>query len=176
MPGPNQSGPGPQTGGGSGLVRQTLPTRLTNAQVRLLPTVPVVVIPPQGVNILTIPTYCSLVIDVSGGAYGAIDPDTFMFLQSDYVNLSGRTLQMAAILANASLQFTSMVTNLAWVTPSVSSNIGGEGFSPLDAANLAVELAAVNGAGVNYSDGNAANSILVSISYQLLNVSTGLYV
>jgi len=150
-------------------------TTLTDAQIKTLPTTAVVVIPAPGANVAVVPLFCHLRC-AAVADYTNIDPTSSISLNSfDVLALLTNDLQNAVTgllapgdaddAANAFISLTQLVNEGTIRLNGISSIYDS------DASNEAVTMGADNAALGNFTGGNAANELTVTVLYVVLDLS-----
>lgn len=150
-------------------------TTLTNAQILALPTTPITVLAAAGANMSTVVDYVVVQANFTGGAYTNVDTDGFMAL---FYNTN---IQWSNYLANSvadSLTFLSVfldntgkrVVFREYQDDADPANDWGPLVSVATGVafnNQALSISIDNDGSGNLTGGNAANSMVVRVSYRI---------
>lgn len=144
---------------------------LTDAQIKALPTTGVQIVAAPGENKLIRPTYVAMLLNNTAGAYTNasanaalifdVGTQTALFFDENYnAALTGSD---SVVLALTPLQYVEAAQ--------VIGNLEG---LLVNMVNGALKIAGINTAG-NWTGGNAANTLRVSVTYYILNTLTGVF-
>lgn len=168
------------------LLKQSAAKTLTNAQILALPTAAIEIIPAQGANTIIVPQFAWLylhwVADYDnigstsrlGFEYGTSSASTLVSLQEAIASsVSNLLVDGASHPAFLGLNF-EMNTAASGVTKSGV----GQFLDDPDTINSAIKIYAVNSGSHtgNFTGGNAGNTLQVSVSYLVWNITTGQFV
>jgi len=171
-------------GSGGGSLTHQATVVLTDAQIKTLPTDRVLVVEAAGADRVIVPLSAWVVLDTLAGAYvlvGGVESSLNLVwgpTNSKYAS--------AILTTNAALTGTPAIVPGQFVFPFVSNpgagSFAGEVVTELGAGMLLAEITDVElyvkddylGAS-NYTEGDPANTLRISVAYALLNVSTGLF-
>jgi hypothetical protein len=162
--------------GGASLLHQATVT-LTNAQIKAIPVDQFLVIAAPGANKVLLPAGGSIIANCVAGAYVAEESDICLALAYDEGPLASDYAGTATFLTQAFLRLA------RFVCPTFEAGTGDQlnHFVALqqelvDLTNVAIHLRDDdNDGGDPYSGGDAANTMIVSVAYYLLNTTTGLF-
>lgn len=148
---------------------------LTNAQILALPTTPFDLVPAPGIGKLILPVAAYFHLDPTGGSYTNIASASWILRNAggvfsdvvssrDFLGQNGYEPCGKFSMAN----ITAGTGDLS------GRNVSYDDLSP-DTANLALTLAdnvggTANGGNGNYTGGNAANTLTVTVLYSIINV------
>jgi len=153
-----------------GLTRRTV---LTNAQVKALPTVPVEVVPAQGVNCWIVPMCAAYQSDFTGLAYGNIADPVYSNLGLCWNgNINRPAVEVrqatgwlnAAAISRISVGTLGTLDNLLdFLNQPVICNV-------VDSDGTGVFVYADNQGGGNFNGGDPGNSLIVTVFYNVVNL------
>lgn len=152
---------------------------LTDAQIKALPTTPMELVPASGIGKIIHPVGVSVLIDVTAGSYTNIDATSVFIVSYDSgsgFSLYGATTHwleayyVSGMLADNSEPWFSMMGRAGWhdATGDVWPYLAYLGIT--NCANKNLALKASNGALGDYTGGNAANTLKVTVLYSIINV------
>lgn len=151
---------------------------LTDAQIKTLPSAPVVIVPATQVldysglpSQLPLPVAFSVVIDTIAGAYTNVDGGAFYVIAigSDWsTNGMEADQNLMAGLQNA--------VNQVGIANSFNNTLAGAFIQPLniragDILDNALAIALSNGGAGDLTGGNAANSMTVTVLYTIVDIA-----
>lgn len=141
---------------------------LTDAQIKALPTTPVEIVAVPGTKQL-VPVRASIQVDAAAAAYGNISVGIGEALQ---INTGPNSLvnTRSTLLLGAATKTTSLVSDRATLDAIPPTTIEPQGTVTTQAAWVAnnLRILANNSAG-NFTGGNAANSMTVTVWYELID-------
>lgn len=152
---------------------------LNNAQIAGLPVAQIVVVPSPGVGRVLIPVALAGVADFTGGVYANVGSGARLYVATpDGYTLSGRYISRGVLLDDSEPQIVVPVDS-PWSTSTTGpalyagpQYLSGALNQPLlvfaDNYDNAIPVGAFTG-------GGAGNTFTVSVSYLILNTSTGLF-
>ena len=164
---PIYSGGGGGSGGASALSLGS--ATLTDAQVKALPTAAVTVVAAPGAGKTLVPIHCVLVMA------GTTDYTNLDATSRLWVDVGGNGDYMTNFDSGAGTQVSSLLTGVPELaicaaqqqSPVLSPYVPN---SPAALENLPLVIQASNGAAGNFTGGNAANSLKVSVLYYTLTL------
>lgn len=161
---------------GASVLRQATVT-LTNAQIIALPSTPVVVIPAVSGHVI-VPSVWTVRSNITAFYTGTTDASLNLMYGTGGTVPIGLTTESASLLLNTGVRY--LVSNTPSLYPGADTFAGevlphGQ-FTQAQAENVAVAIQDYWGGLSNYGGGNAANTWTVSVTYYLLNTSSGLFV
>ena len=158
----------PVSPGAASIVHQAT-VLLTDAQIKALPTTPFEIVAAPGANWAFVPIAAALVIDTTAGAYATIDANASITVIGNITNLSS--------IVESDGQVTAFLTGgerMAFLGQMYGGGVYGQ--APVDSwstySDRALQLYAASG-GTNFTDGNAANTLRVSVEFRVFDVTTG---
>lgn len=158
-------------GGGGSSYLQMATVTLTDAQIKALPTTPVQVVAAPGVGKIIRPVLTTILLNNTGGAYtNVVDASLVLRLGTTWV--SGVMLMETALLATAQNSWVFQIPALA----SGSGTFAGEFVTVLQGNTLSgQENQTLNikddyAGGSDYTGGNAANTLKVTVYYVVVDL------
>lgn len=147
---------------------------LTDAQIKALPTTPIQIVAAPGANKVVMPLSCVASISDEAGGYASINANGWIVISTNVADLFYLAVNESPTwsIVTAFLSGPSQIVVLS--APS-QLFIQGWGISanPLartQVANKAVRISADNGGAVNYTGGNAANTLTVTLFYVIIDL------
>lgn len=152
---------------------------LSNAQIKALPTTPIIAVPAPGAGYGLVFLLAYLTLNRTAGAYTNIDADAFIivaFSEADAIssylaNDATTTPVLSAVTDLLSTNATSYVTFSPYtqVVGPDASDWGNTGYTfPTPQLNTALILSCVNGGSGNFTGGNAANFGVLTTYYAVV--------
>lgn len=170
------------TGEPGGATEQTVLSRtvtLTDAQIKALPTTPVEVVPAPGAGKLLMPIF-ALFQMVSTTDYTNIDSTARLHVDNEGDTsfltqlLQSVNSQVSELLANSSAPDARMaVLSMSQVAPASETAVSVTGTTAWWQSFVAekrLEIAASNGSAGNFTGGNAANTLTVTVLYFVVDL------
>lgn len=151
---------------------------LTNAQIKALPTTAVQIVAAPGANKVLVYQSGILLLNTTSGAYSNVAATAALYIGLGTTSASVASRSPVAMLTGSA----SYIDILA--VASTAPADGGPNLSAFDqeilsgATNQALVMAAYNpdeGSGENFTGGNAANTLKISVTYYILNTLTGVF-
>ena len=160
-------------GGGDSIVHQATVT-LTDAQIKALPTTPVVIIPAPGANRFIVLVQAIAIIDTLAGLYTNVSADVYVQLLLSPGDQDFAVSNPSDASATAGLLGTTRAA--IFLTPFSYAGTGGQ--SGLIISNYGAESSVVNQSLAiamtnddgDLTGGNVANTLTVAVSYLVLSL------
>lgn len=163
--------------GGASILHQE-PVLLNNTQIKALPTTRIEVVAAPGANKILLPLSAVLVL-TAGTGYGNINADDYLTLSHDDGNVD-----KMSYCRNETALFTQLTSFLSgnrtlFLVPSAAHDASASAlcsFSNSTASLVNKNLVlSTSGLEVDWTGGDPANTLRVSVSYMVLDVITGLF-
>ncbi|HEX4875753.1 MAG TPA: hypothetical protein VFV31_03720 [Chitinophagaceae bacterium] len=162
-------------GGGGTQTIQSATVTLTDAQIKALPSTAVEIVAAQGSGKVALPIYFSVYIDTSGGSYSGVTNASAILI---YESLSGVKYLSSVLPTESALSGTLKTFNFSNCPFSeqgfaVYSGININTLSiqqPYEPDNLAIKISGSYNGTSNYTGGNAANTMKVTVYYIVVDL------
>jgi hypothetical protein len=148
----------------------TTTVTLTDAQIKALPTTPLVILPKAGSNVANYLVSAFLFVDTVAGAYTNVTATGSGYSHSLLLTYSDETGEVTNFAHSVTMLASARQSICKW-TPGLPSIVAGTALLDLSGAatlavNADISLMANNGAGGNYTGGNAANRLRITLDYR----------
>lgn len=171
-------GTGEVSAGGSGVLL-TATVTLDNDQIKALPTTPVVIVPATEVldyvgmpTELPVPFMATMTFDTSAGAYTNVTTDHVPY----FIVAFGADWSWSATVRTIELIPDSADVKFAWLPPDTQTGVlspdftAAETFGADSLQDNALVVACNNGASGDFTGGNAANTLKVTVYYVVVSL------
>jgi hypothetical protein len=167
---------GNDAGGGTSVVTKAATVTRTDAQIKALPSAAVQLVAAQGANKIIMPLWVAIRCDTSANGYtninagaslavGANSTNTLLSQLIESVAGSGKVSQLLAA-------FTDELVVLVPIFLTPSATIEVTGAVDVSAfANAPLSLFVANGGSGNFTGGDAANTMGISVAYTVIDLS-----